>query len=71
MFKRTVPKKQTAPLCASQEYPDGKVKKVDNTTVTKSLNTYEVIREKVINDMEPKVSKPEPKQQVKKKLFTG
>jgi hypothetical protein len=70
MFKRTVPKKQTAPLFASQVYPDGKVKKVD-TTVTKSLNTYEVIREKVINDMEPKVSKPEPKQHVKKKLFTG
>ena len=70
MFHRTLPKKTVTPLFASQVYPDGKVKKVDNT-VTKSLNTYEVIREKVIHDMEPKVSKPEPKQSAKKKLFNG
>ena len=69
MFRKTVPAKTHTPLFASDAYPDSKPKKVKNT-LPKSLNTYEVIREKVVQEMQPKAPKPEPKPAGKKKLLT-
>ena len=76
MFQKTLPRKTHTPLFASQVYPEGKPKKVDNT-VPKSLNTYEVIRDKVMHDMKPKAApreslgtNPKPKGVGKKKLLS-
>jgi hypothetical protein len=69
MFKRTLPAKAHTPLFASDAYPEGKPKKKTDT-LPKSLNSYEVIRDKVIQEAQPRVAKAQPKQAVKKKLLT-
>ena len=69
MFKRSIPAKTHSPLFASDAYPEGKPKKSSNT-LPKSLNSYDVIRDKVIQEMKPKEIKAEPKPVVKNKLLT-
>lgn len=69
MFKKTVPPKTHTPLFASDASPDNQSKK-SKDTLPKNLNSYEVIRDKVMHDMQPKVRKPEPKATGKKKLLS-
>ena len=61
--------KPQAPVFASDVRPDCKPKKTNNT-LPKSLHTYEIRRDKVVNDMQPKAPKPEPKPAGKKKLLS-
>jgi hypothetical protein len=73
MFKKTVPPKTHTPLFASDAYPESKPKTSCkcSSTLPRSLNSYEVIRDKVVHDMKPKAIKTEPHKPVKKKLLTG
>ena len=69
MFKKTVPSKSHTPLFASDVSPDSQTKK-SKDTLPKNLNSYEVIRDKVMHEMQPRLRKPEPKATGKKKLLS-
>ena len=69
MFRRSVPPKSHTLAFPSEVHPEAKIKKQSNNTVSKSLNSYKVIRDKVMHDMTPKPSKAQPKAAVKKKLL--
>ena len=57
MFRRSVPTKSHTPIFPSEVHPEAKMKKNSDNTVSKSLNSYEVIRDKVMHDMAPKPAK--------------
>ena len=65
MFKPTVPKKTHSPLFQSDAYPERKPKKVAQK-LPQSLNSYDIIRDKVINEMEPKAVVADAKKPEKK-----
>ena len=60
MFKQSLPQKNHKPVFASDVSPDGKPKKT-TSTLPKSLNNYETIRDKVIGEMQTKVTAPTPR----------
>ena len=60
MFKQSLPQKNHKPVFASDVYPDGKPKKT-TSTLPKSLNNYETMRDKVVGEMQTKVTAPTPK----------
>ena len=54
MFRNTKPKSNPKPVFASDVYPDGKPMKKPKETLPRSLMNYDIIRDKVQNDMQPK-----------------
>jgi hypothetical protein len=69
MFHQSLPIKNHKPLFASDVYPDSKPKKTKNT-LPQTLNNYEIIRDKVLHEMQSKVApSAEAKQTGKKKLL--
>ena len=69
MFTPTVPKKTHTPLFASDASPEGKPKRKTMAKILSNLNSYEIIREKVTNDMQPKAVSNAPTKPEKKKLL--
>ena len=68
MFKPSLQPATHRPLFAHEVYPDGKVKQ--KNTLPKSLNSYEVIRDKVNSEMQQKVPvKADAPKQTKHKLL--
>jgi hypothetical protein len=67
MFKPSLQPTAHRPLFASEVHPEGKPKA--KNTMPKSLNSYEVIREKVTTKMHEKMPKPEQPKATKKKLL--
>jgi len=72
MFRIQPSGKPRPPVYPSDVRPDRKVQKPDHT-MPKSMDSYEVIREKVMGEMQPKVAIPKkgPSKGVKKKLLTA
>jgi hypothetical protein len=72
MFKIPTTGKPRPPVFPSDVRPDRKVQKPAQT-MPKSMDSYEVIREKVLGEMQPKVAIPKkgPTKGVKKKLLTA
>ena len=69
MFTPTVPKKTHSPLFASDASPEGKPKRKTMAKIPSNLNSYEIIREKVTNDMQPKAISETATKPVKKKML--
>lgn len=68
MFKPSLQPAAHRPLFAHEVYPDGKVKQ--KNTLPKSLNSYEIIRDKVNSEMQQKAPlKTDTPKQTKKKLL--
>ena len=68
MFKHSLSPTSHKPLFANEVHPEGKVQKKANV-LPKSLNSYEIIRDKVVHEMQTKMPKVEPKVDAKEKLI--
>ena len=67
MFKPSLQPTAHRPLFANEVYPEGKPQA--KNTLPKSLNSYEIIREKASTEMHEKMPKTEQPKATKKKLL--